>query len=54
MLTISIDDKKNSKDWLSVLNERKNCGVKAIWILCADGLSGMKEAVGTIFPKTEY
>ena len=32
----------------------KNRGLKDILILCADGLTGMKEAVTTAFPKTEY
>jgi transposase-like protein len=54
VLTISIGDNESTKYWLSVLNELKNRGVKDILILCADGLSGMKEAVGTAFPKTEY
>lgn len=40
--------------WLSVLNELKNCGVKDILILCADGLSGIKESIAAAFPKTEY
>ena len=54
VLTIHVGDNESAKYWLSVLNELKNRGVKDILILCADGLSGMKEAVGTAFPKTEY
>ncbi len=45
---------KSSKYWLSVLNELKNRGVKDILIICADGLSGIKEAIAAAFPKTEY
>lgn len=45
---------ESSKYWLSVLNELKNRGVKDILILCADGLSGIKEAIAADFPKTEY
>ena len=37
-----------------VLNELKNRGVKDILIICADGLSGIKEAIAAAFPKTEY
>ena len=37
-----------------MLNELKNRGVKDILIICADGLSGIKEAITTAFPKTEY
>ncbi len=42
------------KYWLSVLNELKNRGVKDILIICADGLTGIKEAIAAAFPKTEY
>ena len=54
VLTISVGDNESSKYWLSVLNELKNRGVKDILILCADGLSGIKEAIAAAFPKTEY
>ena len=32
----------------------KNRGVKDILILCADGLTGIKESISTAFPDTEY
>ena len=51
---ITVGDNKSSKYWLSVLNELKNRGVKDILIICADGLSGIKEAIAAAFPKTEY
>ena len=54
VLTINIGDNESSKYWLSVLNELKNRGVIDILVLCADGLSGMKEAISAAFPKTEY
>ena len=54
VLTIQVGDNESSKYWLSVLNELKNRGVKDILILCADGLSGIKEAIAAAFPKTEY
>lgn len=54
VLTISIGENESSKYWLSVLNELKNRGVKDILILCADGLTGIKEAIAAAFPKTEY
>ena len=54
VLTINIGDNESSKYWLSVLNELKNRGVKDILVLCADGLTGIKEAIGAAFPKTEY
>ena len=54
VLTIQIGENESSKYWLTVLNELKNRGVKDILILCADGLSGIKEAINVAFPKTEY
>ena len=54
VLTIEIGETESSKYWLSVLNGLKNRGVKDILIICADGLSGIKEAIATAFPKTEY
>ena len=54
VLTINVGDNESSKYWLSVLNELKNRGVKDIMVICADGLSGIKEAIATAFPNTEY
>jgi transposase-like protein len=54
ILSIQIGENESSKFWLSTLNELKNRGVNDILILCADGLSGMKEAVSAAFPNTEY
>ena len=54
VLTIQVGDNESSKYWLSVLNELKNRGVKDILVICADGLTGIKEAIGAAFPKTEY
>lgn len=36
------------------LNELKNRGVKDILILCADGLTGIKESISIAFPNTRY
>ena len=54
VLTIQVGENESAKYWLSVLNELKNRGVKDIMIVCADGLSGIKEAIATAFPNTEY
>lgn len=54
VISLQIGQNESSKYWLGVLNELKNRGVQDILILCADGLSGMKEAVNTAFPATEY
>ena len=54
LLTIQVGENESSKYWLSVLNELKNRGVRDILIICADGLTGIKEAIGAAFPDTEY
>ncbi len=54
VLSIQIGENESSKYWLGVLNELKNRGVKDILVLCADGLSGIKEAISAAFPQTEY
>ena len=47
-------ENESAKYWLGVLNELKNRGVKDILVICADGLTGMKEAVSAAFPQTEF
>lgn len=54
VLSIQIGENESSKYWLSVLNELKNRGVKDILILCADGLTGIKESISVAFPNAEY
>ena len=53
VLSIHIGENESAKYWLGVLNELKNRGVKDILVICADGLSSMKEAVNAAFPQTE-
>ena len=52
VLVIWIGENESAKFWLSVFNDLKSRGVKDILILCSDGLTGMKEAIITAFPKT--
>jgi transposase-like protein len=54
VLTIEVGQNESAKYWLSVPNSLKNRGVRDILILCADGLTGIKEAINTAFPQTEY
>jgi len=54
VLSIEIGENESSKFWLAVLNNMKNRGVRDILTLCADGLSGIKEAIEVAFPMTEY
>jgi transposase-like protein len=53
VLSIEVGENESSKYWLSVLNSLKNRGVEDILILCSDGLTGIKDAIQTAFPKTE-
>ena len=54
VLSIQVGENESAKYWLSVLNELRNRGVKDILILCADGLTGIKEAITAAYPQTEY
>ena len=54
VLSIHVGTNESAKYWLSVLNELKNRGVKDILIVCADGLTGIKEAIIAAYPNTEY
>lgn len=53
VLSIHIGENESAKYWLGVLNKLKNRGVKDVLVICADGLSGMKEAVNTAFSQTK-
>jgi len=54
VLSIEVGETESAKFWLSILNNLKNRGVKDILTLCADGLSGIKEAIEAAFPMTDY
>lgn len=54
IISLSIGENESAKYWLGVLNELKNRGMQDIMVICADGLTGIKEANSTAFPKTEY
>ena len=54
VLTIEVGENESAKYWLSILNGLKNRGVKDILIICADGLTGIKEAISAAYPQTEY
>src|SRR5690606_24182246 len=54
VLGLWLAETEGAKFWLSILNELKNRGVEDILILCADGLSGLPEAVEAAFPRTVF
>ncbi len=45
---------EGAKFWLSVLTEIKNRGLKDIFVLGADGLKGLPEAVAAVYPQTTF
>lgn len=54
VLGLYVGENEGAKYWLHVLTELKNRGLEDIFILCADGLKGLPEAVETTFPKTIF
>jgi len=52
ILGMYIGEKEGAKFWMQVLNDVKTRGIKDIFIACIDNLSGFKEAIEAIFPKT--
>ena len=53
-MAIEVGENESAKYWLPVLDSLKNRGVKDILILCADGLTGIREAITAAYLKTEY
>ncbi len=47
------DGAEGANFWLSVISDLQARGVKDILIACMDGLTGFKEAIQAVFPKTE-
>ena len=47
VLSITVGENESAKCWLSELNSLKNRGVQDILVLCADGLTGIKESIAT-------
>ena len=54
VLGLYLGESEGAKFWLYVLTELKNRGMEDIFILCADGLKGLPEAVETTFPKAIF
>ncbi len=51
-LGLWIAQSEGAKFWLSVFTELQNRGVKDIFIACVDGLTGLPEALETLYPQT--
>lgn len=54
VLGFYVSDTESAKQWANILNNLKNRGVQDILLLCADGLSGLKEAIAAVFPMVEF
>jgi len=52
LLGIWMTPTEGAKFWLSVFTELQNRGLKDIFIACVDGLTGLAEAVETVYPDT--
>jgi transposase-like protein len=53
ILGIWIGESESAKYWMSVLSDLKERGVRDILIASVDGLTGFKEAIKAVFPKTD-
>ncbi len=52
LLGMWLAQSEGAKFWLSVFTELQNRGVKDIFIACVDGLTGLPEAIETVYPQT--
>ena len=52
ILGLWIENTEGAKFWMKVFNDLKTRGVNDILIAVTDGLKGMAEALGTVFPAT--
>ena len=50
VLGLWIAENEGAGFWLSICNELKNQGVKDILIACVDGLTGLPEAIESVYP----
>ncbi len=54
VLGLWISENEGSKFWLANFTEMKNRGLNDILIACSDNLTGMSEAIQSVYPKTEH
>jgi len=54
ILGLWIAETESAKYWLSVLTEIRNRGAKDILIITSDGLTGIEEAIKSVYPEAEY
>jgi len=54
VLGLWMSENEGSKFWLGNLTELKNRGMQDMLIACTDNLSGMSQAIGAVYPKTDH
>lgn len=52
VLGMWISENEGAKFWLAVCTDLRNRGMKDCYIACADGLTGLPEAIEAVFPHT--
>lgn len=52
LLGMWLGHNEGAKFWLSVFTELHNRGLKQIFVACVDGLTGLPEAIETLYPHT--
>jgi transposase-like protein len=52
-LGLWISENEGAKFWLSILTELQTRGLKDIFIVCVDGLSGFPEAINAVYPHSK-
>lgn len=53
LLGMWISENEGAKFWLAVCTDLRNRGMKDCYIACADGLTGLPEAIEAVFPHTQ-
>jgi putative transposase len=54
ILGMWIQQTEGAKFWMTILTELRNRGVQDVLVLCADGLTGLPQAVSAVFPQTVF
>lgn len=53
VLGLWVEETEGARFWLKVFNDLKARGVQDILVLCGDGLTGLPEAVRSVYPHTD-
>lgn len=53
VLGLWVEETEGARFWLKVFNDLKARGLQDILILCGDGLTGLPEAVASVYPQTD-